>query len=138
MEILPISTLVSSEYVRTLLLWRVMQFGLKPLACSCRVWSGFALLEKAHRFVIVLAAGVGTWPLIERKRRLRELLAGPGPVLYADHVARSGVELFEAACVRDLVLLQECDDDVAIAGTSIPNDSTPIVDRHIALRSSRY
>ena len=33
-KILPTSTLVSSEHLRTLLLWRVMQFGLKPLAAD--------------------------------------------------------------------------------------------------------
>ena len=41
-------------------------------------------------------------PLIQRKRRLRELQAGLGPLLYVDHVAGSGVELFEAVCAGDM------------------------------------
>ena len=39
-------------------------------------------------------------PLIERKRRLRRLIRPP--VLYADHIERRGLDLFEAACGRDL------------------------------------
>ncbi len=42
-------------------------------------------------------------PLLERKRLLREIIpAQPCPVLFVDHVAGSGVALFEAICDRDL------------------------------------
>ena len=41
-------------------------------------------------------------PLLERKRRLRHLAPDAGPVLYADHVAESGVELFRVVCEQDL------------------------------------
>ena len=41
-------------------------------------------------------------PLLERKRRLRKLITAPGPLLYVDHVAGSGVELFEAVCAGDM------------------------------------
>ena len=43
-----------------------------------------------------------SWPLLERKRRLRELIASPGPALYVDHVAGAGVDLFEAVCANDM------------------------------------
>jgi hypothetical protein len=33
-EIMPLSTLVSGDHLRTLPLWRVMQFGLKPLTAD--------------------------------------------------------------------------------------------------------
>src|SRR5205085_3263338 len=41
-------------------------------------------------------------PLLDRKRRLRELITAPGPALYVDHVAGSGVDLFEAVCASDM------------------------------------
>jgi bifunctional non-homologous end joining protein LigD len=42
-------------------------------------------------------------PLLERKRLLRQIVPPqPSPVLYVDHVAAAGVELFEAVCARDL------------------------------------
>jgi bifunctional non-homologous end joining protein LigD len=42
-------------------------------------------------------------PLLERKRRLRKVVGQqPSPVLYADHVTRTGIALFEAASARDL------------------------------------
>jgi bifunctional non-homologous end joining protein LigD len=41
-------------------------------------------------------------PLLERKRRLRDLVSDVGPVLYADHVPESGVDLFRAVCEQDL------------------------------------
>jgi bifunctional non-homologous end joining protein LigD len=42
-------------------------------------------------------------PLLERKRALRGIIPPqPCPVLYVDHVAGSGIELFEAACAGDL------------------------------------
>jgi bifunctional non-homologous end joining protein LigD len=42
-------------------------------------------------------------PLLERKRRLREIVpAAPSPPLYVDHVVGTGVDLFEAACRNDL------------------------------------
>jgi bifunctional non-homologous end joining protein LigD len=41
-------------------------------------------------------------PLLERKRLLRDLITAPGPALYVDHVAGSGVDLFDAACSADL------------------------------------
>jgi ATP-dependent DNA ligase len=41
--------------------------------------------------------------LIERNRRLRSIIPPqPCPVLYVDHVAHSGVSLFEAVCANDL------------------------------------
>jgi len=45
------------------------------------------------------AATSGNYP-IERKRRLKRLIRHP--VLYADHIERRGVDLFEATCGRDL------------------------------------
>src|SRR5205807_1569706 len=39
---------------------------------------------------------------LERKRRLRELITSPGPALYVDHVAGTGVDLFEAVCANDM------------------------------------
>ena len=39
-------------------------------------------------------------PLLERKRLLRKLTRWP--LLYVDHVAHSGVDLFNAACKQDL------------------------------------
>jgi bifunctional non-homologous end joining protein LigD len=42
-------------------------------------------------------------PLLERKRLLRSIIPPqPSPVLYVDHVAGSGVELFNAVCARDM------------------------------------
>ncbi len=42
-------------------------------------------------------------PLLERKRLLRRIVPPqPAPVVYVDHVAESGVALFEAASERDL------------------------------------
>jgi bifunctional non-homologous end joining protein LigD len=41
-------------------------------------------------------------PLLERKRRLRNLMTVPGPALYVDHVAGSGVDLFDAVCASDM------------------------------------
>lgn len=42
-------------------------------------------------------------PLIERKRRLRELVSQDHPyLLYCDHVERDGAALFEQACRHDL------------------------------------
>lgn len=42
-------------------------------------------------------------PLLERKRLLRRIIPPqPSPVLAVDHVAGSGVALYEAACARDL------------------------------------
>jgi bifunctional non-homologous end joining protein LigD len=42
-------------------------------------------------------------PLIERKRRLKEVIpSGPGRLLYADYVAGNGVALFEMAVKNDL------------------------------------
>jgi len=44
-----------------------------------------------------------TVPLLERKDLLREMLPPqPSPALYVEHVARSGVDLFQAACECDL------------------------------------
>jgi hypothetical protein len=38
-------------------------------------------------------------PLLERKRRLREIVpAPPSPFLYVDHVVGTGVDLFDAVC----------------------------------------
>jgi ATP-dependent DNA ligase len=39
-------------------------------------------------------------PLMERKQRLKRLIRPP--VLYADHIERRGVDLFEATCAGDL------------------------------------
>ena len=39
-------------------------------------------------------------PLLERKRRLRELIRSP--LLYVDHIGARGADLFKAACERDL------------------------------------
>jgi bifunctional non-homologous end joining protein LigD len=42
-------------------------------------------------------------PLLERKRLLREIVPPqPSPLLYLDHVASYGVDLFRAACEQDL------------------------------------
>ena len=42
-------------------------------------------------------------PLLERKRRLRRLVPrGDSRLLYVDHAARRGRDLFRAACERDL------------------------------------
>jgi bifunctional non-homologous end joining protein LigD len=42
-------------------------------------------------------------PLIERKRLLRAIVPPqPAPVLYVDHVAARGVDLYEAVCARDM------------------------------------
>jgi ATP-dependent DNA ligase len=42
-------------------------------------------------------------PLIERKRRLKDVIpSGSGPLHYADHVAGNGVALFEMAVKNDL------------------------------------
>ena len=41
--------------------------------------------------------------LIERKRLLRRVIPGqPSPVLYVDHVAHAGVDLYQAVCARDM------------------------------------
>ena len=47
---------------------------------------------------------VRTAPLVPRKRALARILRGSAgaPILYADHVDGAGVELFRAACERDL------------------------------------
>jgi bifunctional non-homologous end joining protein LigD len=42
-------------------------------------------------------------PLLERKAALRRLIPPqPSPALFVDHVAGSGIDLFEAACANDL------------------------------------
>jgi bifunctional non-homologous end joining protein LigD len=43
-------------------------------------------------------------PLIERKRMLKRLLPPPpsSPILYAQHVERTGIEFYRLACDRDL------------------------------------
>jgi bifunctional non-homologous end joining protein LigD len=42
-------------------------------------------------------------PLLERKRRLREIVPrAPSPLLYVDHVVGTGMDLFEAVCRNDL------------------------------------
>lgn len=42
-------------------------------------------------------------PLIERKHLLRRLIPGrPSPLLYVDHVAHTGVDLYDAVCARDM------------------------------------
>ena len=42
-------------------------------------------------------------PLFERKRLLRRFIPPqPAPVLYVDHVAGRGVDLFRAVCEQDL------------------------------------
>lgn len=42
-------------------------------------------------------------PLLERKRRLREIMPSAGSrLLYLDHVAERGGDLFRLACERDL------------------------------------
>jgi ATP-dependent DNA ligase len=42
-------------------------------------------------------------PLIERKRLVRGIIpAQPSAVLYVDHIAGNGVQLFDAVCARDL------------------------------------
>ena len=41
-------------------------------------------------------------PLLERKRRVRDVITVPGPALYVDHVAGGGVDLFEAVCANDM------------------------------------
>jgi len=40
-------------------------------------------------------------PLFERKRRLQRLLKGHAGILYAAHVERHGLKLFEAICQKD-------------------------------------
>jgi hypothetical protein len=52
-EILLISTLVSSEHLSTLLLWRAMQFGLRPPAADF----GRAM---PHHEVVIQTYGPGT------------------------------------------------------------------------------
>jgi bifunctional non-homologous end joining protein LigD len=43
------------------------------------------------------------WPLIERKRRLRQLIPSvPARLLYVDHVSARGKRFFEVACLYDL------------------------------------
>jgi bifunctional non-homologous end joining protein LigD len=51
-------------------------------------------------------------PLLERKRRLREIVPpAPSPLLYVDHVVGRGVDLFEAVCRNDLegIVAKRCD-----------------------------
>jgi len=40
--------------------------------------------------------------LLERKRRLRELVPAGGPALYVDHIAGEGTALFRSICAGDL------------------------------------
>jgi bifunctional non-homologous end joining protein LigD len=43
------------------------------------------------------------WPLIERKRRLRQLIPSvPTRLLYVDHIKDRGRDFFEVACAHDL------------------------------------
>jgi len=43
------------------------------------------------------------WPLIERKRRLRQLIPSvPTRMLYVDHVKARGRDFFRIACAHDL------------------------------------
>jgi bifunctional non-homologous end joining protein LigD len=43
------------------------------------------------------------WPLIERKRRLRQLIPSvPTRLLYVDHIKARGKDFFEVACAHDL------------------------------------
>jgi hypothetical protein len=48
------------------------------------------------------AEDLSGWPLVERKRRLKQLIRGQDRILYAEHVERRGVGLFEAICQKDL------------------------------------
>jgi bifunctional non-homologous end joining protein LigD len=41
-------------------------------------------------------------PLVERKRRLRRLIEGRAGLLFAEQIQGSGIELFQAICIRDL------------------------------------
>lgn len=41
-------------------------------------------------------------PLVERKRRLRRLIKGRAGLLFAEQIQRSGIELFQTICARDL------------------------------------
>jgi bifunctional non-homologous end joining protein LigD len=46
------------------------------------------------------------WPLVERKRRLREVLPSVRTrVLYVDHVPARGKDFFQVACAHDLELI---------------------------------
>jgi bifunctional non-homologous end joining protein LigD len=46
---------------------------------------------------------VRDWPLIERKRRLRQLVPSvPTRLLYVDHITARGRDFFEVACAHDL------------------------------------
>jgi ATP-dependent DNA ligase len=46
---------------------------------------------------------VREWPLIERKRRLRQLVPSvPTRLLYVDHIKARGTDFFEVACAHDL------------------------------------
>ena len=40
--------------------------------------------------------------MLERKRRLRELIEAPGPTLYLDRVASAGIDLFDAVCASEM------------------------------------
>ena len=43
------------------------------------------------------------WPLIERKRRLRQLIPSvPTRLLYVDHIKFRGRDFFQVACAHDL------------------------------------
>jgi bifunctional non-homologous end joining protein LigD len=43
------------------------------------------------------------WPLVERKRRLRQLVPSvPTRLLYVDHITARGSDFFEVACAHDL------------------------------------
>jgi bifunctional non-homologous end joining protein LigD len=41
-------------------------------------------------------------PLMERKRRLRQLIRGQNRILHAEHIPAKGVDLFRAICDKDL------------------------------------
>jgi bifunctional non-homologous end joining protein LigD len=41
-------------------------------------------------------------PLLDRKRRLQQLLRGHAGLLYAEHIPAKGVDLFQAVCNKDL------------------------------------
>ena len=43
------------------------------------------------------------WPLIDRKRRLRQLIPSvPTRLLYVDHIQGCGTDFFRVACAHDL------------------------------------
>jgi ATP-dependent DNA ligase len=43
------------------------------------------------------------WPLIKRKRRLRQLIPSlPTRLLYVDHITTRGRDFFQVACAHDL------------------------------------